>query len=101
MPGNDDGSEWFVTVTFRSPEDVCSSGSLALPLGDRLVLNANTIAQEIPLTPQEAGAAGWVAGSCFSGGYPGWEIRRSGLLLWLLLLVVVVLLLLLLFFPYP
>jgi len=84
VPGNDDGSEWFVTVTFRSPEDVCSSGSLALPLGDRLVLNANTIAQEIPLTPQEAGAAGWVAGSCFSGMGTHWflDVSQNGSMSW-------------------
>ncbi len=59
--------QWFVSVTFRAPEDVCSTATSPLPLGDRLVLNANTIAEEIPLTPQEASAAGWVAGSCFSG----------------------------------
>ena len=76
---------WFtagISLTFRPSTDVCANRSLPLALGDRIVINAAhgpgqdtskpALAREIPLTRAEAAAAGWVAGSCFSGMGTHW-----------------------------
>jgi charged multivesicular body protein 7 len=62
---------YFISVTFRDSSIMCS-GKVddSLALGDRLIINANGIAQWIPTTEQEAINGKWTKGSCFqSMGY--------------------------------
>eukprot|EP01013_Petalomonas_cantuscygni_P019060 TRINITY_DN366_c0_g1_i1.p1 TRINITY_DN366_c0_g1~~TRINITY_DN366_c0_g1_i1.p1 ORF type:complete len:291 (+),score=23.32 TRINITY_DN366_c0_g1_i1:90-962(+) len=70
----DDGMH-FLSLGFRDPTTVCSNETPALgtppasgsfSLGDRVVLNPQSIAMEIPLTDTAAAAAGYFKGSCFN-----------------------------------
>jgi len=62
---------YFISVTFRDSSIMCSGETdSSLPLGDRLIINANGIAQQLPLTEDEAISGQWTKGSCFqSMGY--------------------------------
>ena len=42
------GGKWRIDVTLRSRAEVCSSSKSPLPLGDRAVINADTIARSVP-----------------------------------------------------
>jgi len=66
----DDG-EYFLSVSFRNDSIMCSGDTDAdLPLGDRLVINANGIAANIPVLESEALDGDWTKGACFySMGY--------------------------------
>eukprot|EP00053_Salpingoeca_punica_P005234 m.53244 g.53244 ORF g.53244 m.53244 type:complete len:286 (+) comp13142_c0_seq1:63-920(+) len=71
--------EYDISVTFRDTPNVCSSSTSALTLGDRLVINADTLAEEIPLTTAEAERANWSKGACFfSMGYHYFKDLSSG-----------------------
>lgn len=60
-----------IDVAFRSGDIVCSGEKDGNLLGDRLIVNPKRAAHSLPLTEQEAGAAGWKRGSCFDG--MGWH----------------------------
>lgn len=63
-------SQYRITVTFASVGAGCSAISNQTSLGDRLVINADTIAYPIPATESEAVSTKWHKGSCFYGmGY--------------------------------
>lgn len=63
---------WRMDVSFRASEDMCSSTSRSEELiGDRVVINQDTIKQSIPLTVKDAVAEQWSAGSCMSS--MGWH----------------------------
>jgi len=70
----------YISVSFRAHDAACSSSVSALPLGDRLVVNAGSggIAMELPVTRSAAQASGWVAGSCFQGMGTHWFKDLSG-----------------------
>lgn len=52
-------------VSFRSPEDMCSKTSRSEELiGDRVVINQDTIKHNIPLTASSAMQDNWTCGSC-------------------------------------
>jgi len=64
-------SQYFLSVTFRNSSVMCTGNTdPSLPLGDRLVINANGVALEVPLLEQEAYNNEWTKGACFySMGY--------------------------------
>jgi len=63
-------NEFFIAVSFRDTNSVCSSAKSSYYLGDRLVVNQNTVAADIPVLVSDLAAKGWVKGSCFAGmGY--------------------------------
>lgn len=54
-------------VSFRAPEDMCSTTSRSEEvMGDRVVINQDTIRQSIPLTVKDAIEQNWTAGSCMA-----------------------------------
>lgn len=54
-------------VSFRAPEDMCSTTSRSEEvMGDRVVINQDTIRQSIPLTVKEAVEQKWTPGSCMA-----------------------------------
>jgi len=63
-------SQYHMTVSFRSSTEMCSSTPSPNRLGDRLIINADGLAFQIPTTESGALANNWHKGSCFSGmGY--------------------------------
>eukprot|EP00937_MAST-01D_sp_MAST-1D-sp2_P003184 g3184.t1 len=57
-----------MSVSFRSPADVCATASLPAAIGDRVVINAHTaLKYSLPMTAGQAASAGFQAGSCMSG----------------------------------
>jgi hypothetical protein len=57
---------WVMDVSFRAPSEMCSSSSSANLIGDRVVINQDTIKYSIPLTVEEAVKNSWTSGSCMS-----------------------------------
>jgi charged multivesicular body protein 7 len=61
---------YFISLTFRDSSEMCSNYYATEPLGDRLIVNANSIAIALPMTEEDAVNGQWTAGSCFySMGY--------------------------------
>jgi len=58
---------YYISVTFRNASSVCSNSPSEYPLGDRLIVNADTIAHYLPTTEKEAVQGQWTKGSCFDG----------------------------------
>jgi len=56
---------YFMSMSFRNATVMCQSGMSSEPLGDTLIINANSIAVQVPLTEQEAINALWSKGACF------------------------------------
>jgi charged multivesicular body protein 7 len=56
---------YFLSVSFRQSDDMCSSSPSTLPLGDSLIVNANNISVSLPLTEDDAINQLWDRGSCF------------------------------------
>jgi len=57
-----------ISVTFRDAANQCASGTPSpLPLGDRLIVNADTIKWPLPVTETDAAKGNWTKGSCFQG----------------------------------
>jgi len=59
-------------VTFRQPGDLCVRKVVYPLLGDRLILNADTIAMNLPVTDMEATSQKWTKGSCIQGMGTHW-----------------------------
>ena len=58
-------SEWMLSASFRGIENMCNSTYKADEvLGDRLVINQQSINYTIPLTAAEAQCSQWTPGSC-------------------------------------
>lgn len=70
----------YISVSFRDPAGCCSATPQTELLGDRLVVNQGPggIAKELPVTRDDARAAGWVPGSCFSGMGRHWFKDLTG-----------------------
>lgn len=64
----DENDAWHIDISFRSPDEMCSSSPSSNLNGDRVVINQDTIKHSIPLTAGEAQAADWTQGSCMSVG---------------------------------
>lgn len=62
---------WVMDISFRSEEVMCSSKSSSDLIGDRVVINQDTIKQSIPLTAAEAQRNSWTPGSCMAS--MGWH----------------------------
>lgn len=63
---------WHMDISFRSSEEMCSQTSKSEDLlGDRVVINQDTIKQEIPLTVKDAVSQNWTPGSCMAS--MGWH----------------------------
>jgi len=56
---------YFISVTFRNSSSICSTQTLSEEVGDTLIVNANSIAVNLPLTNVEASQSNWFRGSCF------------------------------------
>lgn len=63
-----------ITATFAEVGPACITNPITGPesLGDRLIINAKTIAASIPVTEAEAEAQNWFKGACFSGMGTHW-----------------------------
>jgi len=59
--------QWHISISFRAPSAMCSGITTPGSIGDRLVINANTIAYPLPTTEQSAISGKWHKGSCFYG----------------------------------
>jgi len=60
--------QYFISVTFRNSSIMCSGDvDDELPLGDQLVINADSLAYEIPVLESDAVEANFTKGSCFYG----------------------------------
>jgi hypothetical protein len=59
-------SAWMMDITFRASKDVCSTSVLSEPIGDRIVINQDTIAKSIELKRKVAQNNGWTPGSCMN-----------------------------------
>jgi len=57
---------YFISVTFRNSSGVCSTQMSNEEVGDTLIVNANSIAVQLPPTEAEAQSALWTKGACFS-----------------------------------
>jgi len=60
------GSGYEVTVSFRNSSLMCSGDMSEDAIGDQLVINQDTVAQNIPLNVDSATAAQWTPGHCIS-----------------------------------
>jgi hypothetical protein len=63
---------WFLSVSFRSPEEMCTEQMSSEQIGDRLVVNQDSIAKSIPMTSSEAEAEGFMPGSCMQSMGQHW-----------------------------
>lgn len=61
---NASGSAWVIDVSFRDEDDMCSDEALDEPIGDRLVINQDSIAWSVPVTRDGAEADMFTSGSC-------------------------------------
>lgn len=58
---------WHMDVSFRAPEAICNAKAQNTELiGDRVVINQNTIKHSIPLTSTQAVNENWTRGSCIT-----------------------------------
>lgn len=64
IPVTGEANTWEISVSFRSPSDVCSKKSSKLPIGNQLVINQHTINKSIPMTSSQAAQVGMQPGSC-------------------------------------
>jgi len=65
-PADSDSME--VTVSFRDPDSVCDpTVTFNEVVGDRLVINPDTVAFPIPIAEGDAVLAGWSQGGCIGG----------------------------------
>jgi len=63
---------WHMDVSFRAPESMCSTSAPTDELvGDRVVINQDTLKRSIPLTSKQAVAESWTVGSCMAS--MGWH----------------------------
>jgi len=65
-----ESNQWFLTVSFRSASDACSTSEPRNILGDRAVVNTNGKNFGLPLNEHDAISGGWYRGACYYGmGY--------------------------------
>lgn len=64
IPVAGESKTWYMTVSFRAPETMCSGEIYSDMMGDRLVINQGTIDWNIPLSAQAANDQGFVPGAC-------------------------------------
>lgn len=57
---------WHMDVSFRDPSVMCSGTPPEDLVGDRVVINQDTIKQSIPLTAAQAVSENWSQGSCMA-----------------------------------
>lgn len=79
---NSSGGAWAIDVSFRDEDDMCSDEELLEPLGDRLVVNQDSIAWSVPLTRDGAEAAMFTSGSCMDVSYANILVEQHNLLLY-------------------
>jgi len=60
-----DGDGHRIIVTFSSVSSNCATNAAEGSLGDRLVINAHTIAHSVPVEETDAQSGNWHKGSCF------------------------------------
>jgi hypothetical protein len=63
-PSTTANATWSIDVSFREPSLMCSGSSSDLTVGDRVIINQDTISVVIPLTAGDATARSFTAGSC-------------------------------------
>jgi len=75
---------YFLSITFRS-SGLCDGSTSSEPLGDQMVINANTSSPvALPLTESEAIAGSWTKGSCFStmGWHYFYDLASAPVMSW-------------------
>jgi hypothetical protein len=65
-------NHWYLSVSFRPAEAMCTDDESSEPIGDRLVINQDSIAESIPMTAAGAKAAGFMPGSCMTSMGQHW-----------------------------
>jgi len=78
--GND---MYFVSVTFRNL-GMCDGSMSPDPLGDRLIINANSISFGVPTTTDDAVDDQWFSGSCIQtmGTHWSYDLAQPGGMTW-------------------
>jgi len=66
-------SQYRASVSFRDAMYMCNNQNSSYILGDRLILNADTIAMELPTTDNDATDQKWTKGSCIQGMGTHWS----------------------------
>eukprot|EP00656_Telonema_subtile_P030967 TRINITY_DN3392_c0_g1_i3.p1 TRINITY_DN3392_c0_g1~~TRINITY_DN3392_c0_g1_i3.p1 ORF type:complete len:433 (+),score=92.46 TRINITY_DN3392_c0_g1_i3:36-1334(+) len=62
-----DGTDhWHLSMSFRAVSEMCSGATSSETVGDRLIINQDTIAKSVPMTSSEALAANFMPGSCMT-----------------------------------
>eukprot|EP00658_Telonema_sp_P-2_P005691 TRINITY_DN1214_c0_g1_i1.p1 TRINITY_DN1214_c0_g1~~TRINITY_DN1214_c0_g1_i1.p1 ORF type:complete len:386 (+),score=101.56 TRINITY_DN1214_c0_g1_i1:151-1308(+) len=69
---SDGDDRWHMSVSFRASDVMCSGETDSEVVGDRLVINQDTIAKSIPMTSDAAAAAGFMPGSCMKSMGQHW-----------------------------
>eukprot|EP01092_Planopodium_desertum_P008742 TRINITY_DN371_c0_g1_i1.p1 TRINITY_DN371_c0_g1~~TRINITY_DN371_c0_g1_i1.p1 ORF type:complete len:288 (+),score=57.19 TRINITY_DN371_c0_g1_i1:40-903(+) len=65
-----DTNIYFMSVSFRNTTEMCSTSRSVNALGDRLIVNADTISYQLPVLESDAANLNWTKGACFySMGY--------------------------------
>jgi len=65
--------QYRASVSFRPSTEMCSSTRSQFLIGDRLILNADTIGMRLPITVPDAITNGWTKGSCIQGMGTHWS----------------------------
>lgn len=67
VTSSEEGASWEMSITFRSVTDVCAELILPQDIGDRIVINQDTIAVSVPMTLGQAEGEDYQAASCMKG----------------------------------
>mmetsp|Transcript_80147 Transcript_80147/g.120460 ORF Transcript_80147/g.120460 Transcript_80147/m.120460 type:complete len:265 (+) Transcript_80147:142-936(+) len=78
IPIEGEKNQWMLSVSFRQPSDMCSHTTVDEVIGDRLVINQNTLSYSLPLTAAEAFCNNWTYGSCMTTMGQHWFYDVSG-----------------------
>lgn len=64
IPVSGEDKTWYMSVSFRDSEAMCSGELYSDMIGDRIVINQGSLNHNVPLTARDAEAAGYAPGSC-------------------------------------
>jgi len=80
IPVKGEAHTWEISVSFRSPSEVCSTDESKMPIGNQVVINQHTIKKSIPMTSAEAAKVGFGAGSCMKqmGQHWFYDLQSGG-----------------------
>ena len=68
----DGKNTWYMSISFRPAEEMCTTSVSKHAIGDRIVINQDTIAKSIPMTLAQAQEVGFMPGSCMKSMGQHW-----------------------------